>query len=221
MSVTQEDLQYLPYNDQNLGRIFTRDCKENIKLFIKEFRESEFGAHLVSEGLAHSDNLDTILEATQKQFGHDDVNMTEFTRVAKSLWMNGDLEPEQHAAAAVPAEPELTEPQLRWREYREFSETHSGDQCRARARVDAGYRSFMQKNREREMSPVGDAAENLLDRTKASAKKVSDDVRQFADDYRHMSSAQLRSLLSPASSGAEAAAHYQSLYEQAIAAALI
>jgi hypothetical protein len=65
--VTQEDLQYLPYNDQNLGRIFTRNCKENIKLFIKEFRESEFGSRLAADGLATAEHLDQILAETQSR----------------------------------------------------------------------------------------------------------------------------------------------------------
>jgi len=196
MSVTQEDLQYLPYNDHNLGRIFTRNCRENIVLFIREFKESEFGSRLVAEGLATAETLDQILAETQRRCGHDDVNMGEYVRTAKSMWMNGDLEPEQHAAAAASAEPELTEPQLRWREYREFSETHSGDQCRARARVDAGYRSFMHKNLERELrsTPVGDAVESVgTDAVRQDRKvKITQELNDFAWEYRAMSAAEVR-----------------------------
>ena len=221
--VTQEDLQYLPYNDQNLGRIFTRNCKENIKLFIKEFRESEFGSRLAADGLATAEHLDQILAETQSRFGRDDINMSEFTQTAKSMWMNGDLEPERQPVDEAPAEPQLTVSQKVWQEFRIYTDSHSVQECKNRARVDENYRSFLNKNLQREMAgtAVGDAVENLLDRPKPSAKKVSEDVRMFAEDYRRMSTAQLRSLLSPASVGAEVASHYRSLYDQAIAAGLV
>jgi hypothetical protein len=222
MSVTQEDLQYLPYLDRNLGRIFTRDCKPNIRLFIDEFKASDFGSRLVAEGLATPEHLDQILAETQQRFGHDDVSMSEYVRTAKSMWMNGDLEPEQQSVEEPPAEPELTASQRAWQEYRIFTESHSVAECKARARVDEGYRSFLNKNLQREMATgVGDAAENLLDRPKPSTKKASEDVRMFAEDYRSMSTAQLKSLLSPASVGTEVATHYQKLFDQATELGLI
>src|SRR6516165_8165986 len=104
MSATHEDLQFLPYNDRNLGRIFTKNSKENIKLFIAEFRESEFGARLVGEGLAAGAHLDQILEEAQQRFGHEEVNMQEFTATAKSLWMAGELEKKSAPAAAPEVE---------------------------------------------------------------------------------------------------------------------
>src|ERR1700693_4725066 len=104
MTVTAEDLQYLPYCDRNRGRIFTADCKENIRLFIRDFRAMEFGSRLVSEGLDTGENLDAILEAAQGRFGHNDINMTEYLEAAKSLWMLGDLKPKAQPVAQAPAQ---------------------------------------------------------------------------------------------------------------------
>lgn len=51
----------------------------------------------------------------------------------------------------------MSESQQRWSEYRQFSESHSMKDCRERARVDSGYRSFMSKNIEREFEQAGDS----------------------------------------------------------------
>lgn len=231
MSITLEDLQYLPYNDHNLGRIFTRNCKENIKLFIEEFRESEFGSRLVRERLAYSHNLDAILEETQKRFGHDDVNMTEYTQTAKSLWMNGDLQPEQQEVVSV--EPNVERDRLgrplspkaqQWKRWQEWcnAPTTSMKEIRELRRTNPEFAEFFANQSTQERSTgVGDAAQNLLERSQNPVKKVSDEVRKFVEDYRHMSSSQLKSLLSPASVGAEAAAHYNKIYLAAIDAGLI
>src|SRR5215469_12478127 len=108
--ISDEKYQYLPFFDHNLGRVYIAGDRENTRLFIQDFRQSEFGSRLVTEGLAHGDNLDAILAETQKQFGRDEINMTEFTRVAKSMWMNGDFEPEKPEVA--PVEPDVERDRL-------------------------------------------------------------------------------------------------------------
>ena len=199
MEVTAEDLQYPPYKDHRLGRIFTPSSPENIKLFREEFRASELGARLKSEGLDHSDNLVLILSTAQTELDKEDVNMQEYTATARRLYMLGDLRPKPRPVAQAPALPPLTEPQIRWSEYREFSERSTSAQCTARAKVDAGYASFMQKNYERELNqPIGDAVVNL--NQKAPLKKtVPEELRQFASEYRTLSSEQCRRLMSPGS----------------------
>jgi hypothetical protein len=193
MTVSNEDLQYLPYFDRNRGRIFHKDVKENTKLFISEFRETEFGAKLVSEGLAYGANLDQILEAAQAQFGREEINMTEYLQVAKSLWMLGDLKPKPAPVTPVAAPKELTEPQKRWSEYRQFSERSTSAQCTARAKVDSGYASFMQKNYERELAtPVGDAVTPAGTQPTRRTKKVSEEVRHFAELYRTTPTEEIR-----------------------------
>lgn len=196
MTVTAEDLQYLPYFDRNRGRIFHKDVKENTRLFIKEFRETEFGSKLTSEGLAYGENLDEILGAAWEQFGHEDVNMTEYIQAAKSLYMLGDLKPKPAPVPEDQKPKELTEPQKRWAEYRDFSERSTSAQCTARARVDSGYASFMNKNYEREVgaTPVGDAVSSVGTAAIRQDKsiKITQELNDFAIAYRTMSSAEVR-----------------------------
>jgi hypothetical protein len=185
MSVTTEDLEYLPYNDRNRGRIFTADCKENVRLFVRDFRATEFGTRLVNEGLDTGENLGTILTAAQERFSHDDVSMIEFEQVAKSLWMLGDLRRKAEPVSEAQKPKELTEPQKRWSEYRQFSERSTSAQCSARAKVDKGYAEFMQKNYERELATqVGDAVTPAGTQPTRRTKKVSETVRNFAELYR-------------------------------------
>lgn len=228
MEVRQEDLQYLPYNDARLGRIFTVDCKANIKLFIKEFRESDFGSRLVNEGLATGDHLDQILEETQRRFGHDEVNMQEFVATAKSLWMAGDLLPKPSPAAAAaaeaPAERQLSALQRTWQEFRIYTETHSVRECKDRARVDESYRKFLNTNLQREMgngNHVGDAVVSVgtqavrQDRT----VKITQALNDFAWAYRGMSCEEVRRKSTPATNP-DAVSFNQSVAD-AIAAGLI
>lgn len=71
-----------------------------------------------------------------------------------------------------PEEKPLTGSQKAWSEYRQWSETHSSNECRARARTDAGYAAFMRKNLEREfVVEVGDAAVNLNANRMPTTKK--------------------------------------------------
>jgi hypothetical protein len=224
MEVTQEDLMYLPYNDANLGRIFTRDCKANVKMFIREFRESEFGARLVAEGLATGTHLDQILEAAQERFGHDDVNMQEFTATAKSLWMAGDLQPEKKPAPQAPAAPQLTASQRVWQEFRIFTDSHSVQDCKARARVDEAYRKFLNTNLQREMgaTQVGDAVVAVGTTAVRQDESIrrTEDLRAFADAYRRTSTAEVKRMSSPATNPL-GHKQYTDLLDACIAAGLV
>lgn len=232
MSVTQEDLECLPYNDRNEGRIFTRNCKENIKLFVKDFKESEFGSRLVAEGLATGAHLDQILEESQRRFGHDDVSMQEFTATAKSLWMAGDLEPERAPVPPAP-EPEVERDRLgrplspkakQWKRWQEWCNDPgtSMKEILEQRRTNSEFAEFYANQSVRERSSgVGDAVEDLAERRIRATAQITPELRQFADDYRHMSSAQLKSILSPLMVGEEHARHFQQLFDQAVAAGLI
>ena len=87
----------------------------------------------------------------------------------------------------------LTEAQQRWSEYRVFSESHTMDQCRARARTDAGYASFMKTNYQREgvqhgegtilnasrETPTSDTPADLLAWVREYLKTPADQVRKL------------------------------------------
>jgi hypothetical protein len=189
--------EYLPYVDRNLGRVYVPGDKENTKRFIKDFRESEFGSRLVSEGLATADHLDQILSETQRRFGHDDVNMTEFTQTAKSLWMAGDLVVEQEPVPQAPPAPQLTASQRAWQEFRVFTDSHSVAECKARARADEAYRKFLHTNLERELgdgTQVGDAVVAVGTQAVRQDKsiRITQELNDFAIAYRQMSAAEVR-----------------------------
>jgi hypothetical protein len=79
----------------------------------------------------------------------------------------------------------LNASQLAWKSYREFAESHSMQECRNRARTDAGFASFMRKNLEREASGgVGDAVENLNQRQQVSTPPAEELVAFAAEYYR-------------------------------------
>jgi hypothetical protein len=88
----------------------------------------------------------------------------------------------------------LTEPQRRWSEYKQFSETHSMKEVRERARVDAVFASFMTKNLEREMAGgVGDEVVNLNARPD-QPKQISRELLAFAAEYNATPSNVIRKL---------------------------
>jgi hypothetical protein len=225
MPVTAEDLEHLPYLDRNLGRVFTKDCKENIKQFIRDFRATDVGRQIKDAGLDTGENLDAILEDAQTQTGHEDVTMREFEASARRMWLIGDLKPKQKPVEQPPAPKPLTASQQAWSEYRIFSEAHTSSECKARARVDAGYASFMRKNYEREFaaSSVGDAVVNLNEKTPTTKKAVPADVAAYAARYRTMSADAARKELSPGMnpSGPAAAAEANRLFEACCEAGLI
>jgi hypothetical protein len=222
MSVTTEDLQYLPYNDHNRGRIFTRDCQENIRLFIKDFKATEFGARLVNEQLAYAANLDAILEAAKERFGHDDVNMTEYVQVAKSLWMLGDLKPKPAPAEQAPAPKPLSPSQQTWSEFRQWSESHTSGQCKERARTDKAFGDFYRKNLERENTPVGDAVVAVGTQAIRQDKsiRITDEHRSFADAYRRTSTAEVKKM-SSAATNPFGYKYYTKLLDECISAGLL
>jgi len=207
MSVTAEDLEHLPYLDRNLGRVFTKDCKENVRLFIKEFQETEVGAQLASEDLAYGANLDVILEATQAKLDREEVTLPEFTLVARQLWMIGELKKKPVEPTPVDNTPRdkngkpLSESQLRWSEYRQFSESHNSAECKARAQTDSGYREFVHTNLMREFAeqPVGDAVVSVgTQAVRQDKTRVTQELREFAQAYRLAPTSEVKKLSSPA-----------------------
>lgn len=87
----------------------------------------------------------------------------------------------------------LTQEQQKWSEYRVFSETHNMDECRARARRDDGYASFMRTNYQREglqhgegtvlngsrEMPTPDTPADLLAWVREYLKTPADQVRKL------------------------------------------
>jgi len=114
----------------------------------------------------------------------------------------------------------LTESQKRWAEYTRFANERSSKECHERARTDAGFASFVRKNREREMAqPIGDAVVDL-NAPVAQSAKASDEIKAFADAYRRMPTAEVRRL-SRADSNPVGFAEFNKQVDAAINAGLI
>ncbi len=114
----------------------------------------------------------------------------------------------------------LSASQLAWKSYREFAESHSMQECRAKARTDAGFASFMRKNLEREAAGgVGDAVENLNQRQQVSASP-EEELVAFAAEYHRTPTEKLRQL-KRFDTNPYGAAEWNRRFEACIAAGLI
>jgi hypothetical protein len=218
-----DPLNALPFFDRHLGRIFTPDSPENIRRFREDFRASELGSRLKAEGLDHGDNLVLILSTAQTELDKEDVNTSEMSAIGRRLYLLGDLKPKQAPVAQAPAPKQLTEPQKRWSEYRQFSEQANMSEINRRKQSDPGFASYVRKCYEREIDQeIGDAVVNL--NQKAPTKKnVPDDVAAYAVRFRTMSTDASRTELSPGRNplGPAAAAEANRLFELACQYGLI
>jgi len=132
-------------------------------------------------------------------------------------------EAEAAARAAIPRDKNgarMTEAQQRWSEYRTFSESHTMDECRARAqREPDGYGVFMRKNYEREGLTQGQGT--ILNAPRETPKSnTSADLVAWVGEYLKTPMDKVRGLRSPAMNplGYQ---RYNEMLEAAIAAKLI
>ncbi len=89
--------------------------------------------------------------------------------------------------------PRLTGSQQAWKEFREWSESHSSSECRLRARSDEAYQKFFHKNLEREFAetPVADGVVPVGETSRGS-QAVTAEIREFARLFRLEPSANLK-----------------------------
>ncbi|MGB7282883.1 MAG: hypothetical protein WBE13_11525, partial [Candidatus Acidiferrum sp.] len=119
----------------------------------------------------------------------------------------------------------LNESQLRYREYRIWSEQASAAEVNLRKKSDPGYASYVRQALQAEMSatPVADGVENLNANRTRQSRGVAEDVRAFATRYRTMSVSDAKKMLSPGMNpdGPIAAKEANALFEAACVAGLI
>ena len=202
------------------------DDAANNDRFAAAFFKTPVGHEIKKAGLKTSDNVYAIVGLAQEQAGgRVEITVPEAEAAARELFLAGDLQPKQKKVEQPPAPKPLTASQQAWSEYRIFSESHTSSECKARARVDAGYASFMRKNYEREFaaSPVDGAAVNLNEKKPTTKLAVPADVADYAARYRTMGADALRKELSPGMNpqGPAAAAEANRLFEASCAAGLI
>lgn len=170
--------------------------------FAAAFFETPVGQEIKKAGLKTSDNVYAIVGLAQEQAGgRVEITVPEAEAAARELFLAGDLKPKQKPIEQPPSPKPLSSSQLAWSEYLIFSESHSVTECRARARVDEAYRSFMQTNLLREMNetPVGDSVVAIgTQAVRQDKTRVTKDLREFAENYRRAAASEVRKLSSPA-----------------------
>jgi hypothetical protein len=191
--------------------------------FAAAFFETPVGQEIKKAGLKTTANVYEIVGLAQQREGRVEITIPEAEAAARELFLNWDLQPKQKKVEQPPAPKPLTASQQAWSEYRIFSETHTSAECKARARVDAGYASFVRTNLEREMgeTEVGDAVVAIgTQAIRQDKTRVTQDLREFAESYRRASTSEVKKLSSPAMNpnGYE---QYRKNIDAAIAAGLI
>jgi hypothetical protein len=170
--------------------------------FATVFFETPVGQEIKKAGLKTTDNVYAIVGLAQEQAGgRVEITVPEAEAAARELFLAGDLRTKQKKVEEAPASKPLTRSQLAWQEYRIFSESRTSAECKARARVDAGYANFVRKNLEREMNdtPVQDGVEAIgTQAIRRDKTRVTQELREFAEAYRHASTSEVKKLSSPA-----------------------
>jgi hypothetical protein len=144
--------------------VLTEDFEEQ-KRFGQKVYATTTGQRFLKEFENSDENVQAVLHATAKLFPGEPITESRFVKALELTMNAGDLQrkPVAPVVASTPS-PEvprdknnkpLSEAQQRWSEYRQFSETHTMDEVRARKRIDPGYRNFVEKNSERERISEG------------------------------------------------------------------
>lgn len=199
---------------------------ETTQEFFAAFLSTDLGKRMDSEDLLTNENVRRLVQLAQEAKGTDAITVADFARAAKSLYLAGDLLPEPQAAPEPePAPRPLTPSQEAFREARIYTESHSAKDCENRAKTDRVYAAYLHKLRvgefEATQATVPDAVVNLNEKKPLAKGNIPEAVATFAEDYRHMSVAQAKSLMSPGVAGEAVAAHYQKLFAAACEAGLI
>jgi len=188
----------LQQDSEGIFRFDARTDEDELVSALREvFKTTDVGqdyfANYRTEATADSD-ANLVLNAAVRVAGGFQISVNDLAVALSLLIQSGQIRPKNFKAATPFTEPKvdtrpkdkngnvLSESQLRWSEYRKWSETHTMDQCRARAKSDEGFETFMHKNLEREFaaSPVPDAVTPLL---QPQGKKATQELIVFAKKY--------------------------------------
>jgi hypothetical protein len=217
---TREDVKY--YGPECLS--WSLDDTKNNDVFYEEFQKTPVGKEIIKAGLKSTDNLYEIIGLAQERAGRVEITLREAEAATKELFLAGDLQPKKKPVEQVPAPKQLSASQQAWSEFRQWSESHTSEQCKQRARSEKAFGDFYRKNLEREFgnTPVGDAVVNVNQKT-PTKKSIPADVAEYAARYRTMSSDAVRKEMAPGVNplGPTAAAEVSRLFELACQYGLI
>jgi hypothetical protein len=163
------------------------------KLYLKDFYTKERG----------DDHAEKILAAAIQISGSQNISVQHLTRAVELLLDSGEIQPRVAVQAAQLEEPEpdtrpkgrdgkpLSDSQLKWQEYRIWSETASSSERKLRTQSDPGYATYVRKAYQAEMDQeIGGAVTPLgQPTTKARASK---ELESFAQKFLVEPSSNLR-----------------------------
>jgi hypothetical protein len=204
--------------------IYNEQDPASQKQFADEFEQTEVGQRFFN-----MQNRDSVEDAWsfaiskfRKVHGDDPIVLGDFVQFMDDLMLSGAI---QAPAPWGPKEKQLSRSQLQWKEFREFSETHSMNECRARAASDQSFSNFMHKNMEREMAENQgpELSVNLNIKGPATTQFISDQLRTFVETYRTTPTDKLRLLSNPGSNpeGPTGARKWNALFSEACEKGLI
>jgi hypothetical protein len=145
--------------------------------------------------------VDAALAVAKDTTGQPLISRPILERALTLLIDSGELQPKNVAQSAQLEEPEedlrprgrdgklLTDSQLKWQEYRTWSETANSSERKIRMNSDSGYATFVRKALQAEMSQPIDGAVPVGPTSKA---RVSKDLVDFARKYHKEPIANLR-----------------------------
>jgi hypothetical protein len=200
--------------------------------FWADFPEGK-GGRGFKKNLDCPENRGTLILKYRQRFPTEPVIRTKLNELLWKLLISGNpdfIDPHEEPVDDRPrdAQGRLMSPKaLQWREWENWVNDPEASMCLVEElrRTNPGFAEFYatMSQRERVSTPVGDAVENMNVRQATAKKAVPADVLQFAQEYRTMSSAQVKTLLSPGLNplGPAAAAENKRLFDAACACGAI
>lgn len=149
------------------------------------------------------DDAAEIIFAAQRVAGGPTITTKSLERALELLIDSGEIKPKHIAQAAQLEEPEedlrprdkngklLNESQLRYQEYRTWSETANSSERKLRTQSDPGYAAFVRKAYQAEMAHEIDGAVSPVGQP-TTKSRASDELKTFAQKFLVEPSANLR-----------------------------
>jgi hypothetical protein len=163
------------------------------KLYLKDFYTKERG----------DDHAEKILGAAIQIAGSQNISVQHLTRALELLLDSGEIQPRVAVQATQLSEPEpdtrpkgrdgkpLSDSQLKWQEYRTWSETATSSDRKLRTQSDPGYATYVRKAYQAEMDQeIGGSVTPLGQPTKKA--RASKEIESFAQKFLVEPSSNLR-----------------------------
>jgi hypothetical protein len=185
---------------------YADDTDEVISALKEIFNDTEIGQRYVTGDFVAKDGTDgyaEIVRAGVRVAGGPMLTIGILQHALTLLIDSGELKPKKFKPAAQLAEPEidnrprgrdgkiLTDAQLKWQEYRTWSETASSSEVNLRKQSDSGYAAYVRKALQAEMSQeIGDRVIPAGEPT--TKARVNQELTEFARKYNQEPSQNLK-----------------------------